>query len=310
MACLIRPGSVARLTLILGGLLGLAACATPYQARSLTGGFSDTRLDANTFRVEFLGNAYTARERVETYLLRRAAEVTLENGYDYFVLLTAGTERNVAAVTMPGTYTATTTGSAYAIGSSAYGSAVTTGTYVPGATIPVSHYGASAIVKAFKGRKPSDLASAFNAREILHYAGIPVPTTVLPVGAPPTNAPEPPRSSAAPSPDSDTLSGTYAGAVTGEQSGQRLTMRMSFTIVQQGQEVTGTWTTSGGTSGTLRGVIAESRVLTFDVTQLTPCRGDFTGTAVVESRESTLIGSYSGRGCRGPVQASFSAVRQ
>jgi hypothetical protein len=305
MACLTRLGSFPRLTLVIAALL--AGCATPYQARGLTGGFSDTRLDANTFRVEFLGNAYTARERVETYLLRRAAEVTLAHGFDYFVLLTAGTERNVSVVNMPGTYTATTTGSAYAIGSTAYGSATTTGTYLPGASIPVSHYGATAIVKAFSGEKPRDLASAFDAREILQYVASvpsgsrppasPPPAPVLAVERPPTTP-------------SDSLSGTYAGTVTGEQEGQRVTMRMSVTLIQQGQEVTGTWAASGGTSGTLHGAMAESSILTFRVKQLTPCPGEFTGTAVVAHAEPTLIGSYVGRGCRGPVQASFSAVRQ
>ena len=73
--------------------LGLAACvtATPYQplapGRSASGGFSDTRLAADRFSVTFRGNSLTSRGTVETYLLYRAAELTLEQGGDWFVMV-------------------------------------------------------------------------------------------------------------------------------------------------------------------------------------------------------------------------------
>ena len=66
------------------------------------------------------------------YLLRRAAELTLEHGADYFVVVDGDTERNILSVTTPGRYSATTTGSAYAVGSTAYGTATTIGTYTLG----------------------------------------------------------------------------------------------------------------------------------------------------------------------------------
>jgi hypothetical protein len=67
----------------------LTSCATSYQPLSFTGGYSDQRLDNNTAQVSFRGNAYTAPETVHSYLLRRCAEVTLQNGYNYFVLIDA-----------------------------------------------------------------------------------------------------------------------------------------------------------------------------------------------------------------------------
>ena len=73
--------------------LGLAACvtATPYQplvpGHGASGGFSDTRLAADRFSVTFRGNSLTSRETVETYLLYRAAELTLEQGGDWFVMV-------------------------------------------------------------------------------------------------------------------------------------------------------------------------------------------------------------------------------
>lgn len=72
------------------GLLGLAAaCATgpvyrPRGPGELVG-YTDTRLTENRYRVTFTGSTGTRREEVEDYLLRRAAEVTLENGYTHFV---------------------------------------------------------------------------------------------------------------------------------------------------------------------------------------------------------------------------------
>ncbi len=69
---------------------GLSGCVypTPYQplmrSGSTAGGYSETRIEANRWRVTFAGNAMTSRETVEGYLLFRAAEVTLQNGDDWF----------------------------------------------------------------------------------------------------------------------------------------------------------------------------------------------------------------------------------
>ncbi|MGI8841150.1 MAG: CC0125/CC1285 family lipoprotein [Caulobacteraceae bacterium] len=74
--------------LALAGGLGGCETATPYQplekGSAVSGGFTDQRLDADHFRVTFRGNALTSRETVETYLLYRAAELTLAQGFDWF----------------------------------------------------------------------------------------------------------------------------------------------------------------------------------------------------------------------------------
>lgn len=78
---------------------GLAACATatPYQpalrGASVQGGFSEIRLEDDRWRVNFAGNSLTSRERVETYLLYRAAELTLEQGFETFRTVDRDTER-------------------------------------------------------------------------------------------------------------------------------------------------------------------------------------------------------------------------
>lgn len=67
--------------------LALGACATPTPYQALEpdeGGYSEERLSEKQYRVVFRGNARTSPEQVERFLLRRAAELTLENGYDWF----------------------------------------------------------------------------------------------------------------------------------------------------------------------------------------------------------------------------------
>jgi len=87
------------LTAIAAGTLLLAGCETPTTYHPATGhgfnreGFSDQRIEANRYQVSFAGNSVTSRDRVERYLLYRAAELTVQNGYDYFTLVDRNTER-------------------------------------------------------------------------------------------------------------------------------------------------------------------------------------------------------------------------
>jgi hypothetical protein len=78
-------------------LLAACATATPYQplgapGNRTSGGFSEQQIEQNRFRVTFSGNEMTARQTVETYLLYRAAQLTAQQGYDWFV--TADRETN------------------------------------------------------------------------------------------------------------------------------------------------------------------------------------------------------------------------
>jgi hypothetical protein len=86
---------------------GLAACATPtpYQPNvrgtSTSGGYSEMRLEPNRFRVNFAGNSLTSRETVEGYLLFRAAELTVQNGYDWFAVVDRDTDKKVRSYVEP-----------------------------------------------------------------------------------------------------------------------------------------------------------------------------------------------------------------
>jgi hypothetical protein len=90
-----------RSVLVLGGFLMigiLAGCATPTPyapanpAASNHEGYTETRIEDNRYHLKFSGNVATPRETVETYMLYRAAELTLMNGFDYFTVVTRSTQ--------------------------------------------------------------------------------------------------------------------------------------------------------------------------------------------------------------------------
>lgn len=65
----------------------LVACSsTPYQPQSFRGGFSESQLDKNVFRVTFQGNAYTSIEAAQEMTLLRCAELTQRNGFTHFAI--------------------------------------------------------------------------------------------------------------------------------------------------------------------------------------------------------------------------------
>src|SRR6266849_1730058 len=106
------------------------------------------------------------------------------------------------------------------------------------------------------------------------------------------------------------LDGTYTGDITGSIRGERFRMRVTFTLVRSGNQIAGTWNTTGGSSGTVTGILAESRVTDLRARQVNPCGGEFVGAVVIEGGGSVLRGQYAGSDCGGAVTASFEAVRQ
>lgn len=86
--------------------LTLSACATatPYQpvgATSVRGGYSEERIAGERYRVTFAGNSVTSRETVEMYLLYRAAELSLQNGFECFEAQNRATDANRRYVGTP-----------------------------------------------------------------------------------------------------------------------------------------------------------------------------------------------------------------
>jgi hypothetical protein len=70
-------------------LLGLSSCMeTSYRSTgSMWTGFSDVQLAPNKFRINFNGNITDEKSKIRDFTLLRSAEVTIENGFKYFVVL-------------------------------------------------------------------------------------------------------------------------------------------------------------------------------------------------------------------------------
>ena len=90
-------GSLAALAIVSG-----CATSTPYQP-ALDGkwGFDQQQIEENRWTVSFAGNSLTDRQTVETYLLYRAAELTEQQGYDYFHVADSDTNEDRRVVASP-----------------------------------------------------------------------------------------------------------------------------------------------------------------------------------------------------------------
>jgi hypothetical protein len=164
-------------------VLGLSACetATPYQAlnpnAAYAGGYRDTRLDSNHWRVTFAGNSMTSRDTVERYLLYRAAELTTTQGFDWFEETQQATDRKTDVYVDP-YYSSWSYGYGWRPAwrfRRAYGGWATWGpgwAYDPWGPTYVStfnRYEASAEIMMGRGPKPD--ARALDAREVMMNLG-------------------------------------------------------------------------------------------------------------------------------------------
>lgn len=150
----------------------LTACAsgpTPYApAGESRYGLTEQQVESDRFRISFSGNSLTDRDTVETYLLYRAAELTLDQGYDYFRLTQRDTESDTQLV---GSSTYDRFGLRYRYYHPAYG---WYGRYDPfwnDVNIrEVTRYEAMAEIVLGRGAIP-DTPDAFNAREVIANLG-------------------------------------------------------------------------------------------------------------------------------------------
>lgn len=151
-------------------LLLLAACetSTPYQPKTAGGyGFSEQRVESNRFRIEFSGNASTTRAQVEDALLYRAADLTLANGYDYFVVADRATDANKSTYSTAPRYS-----SPFFFSGRYYSRRFGWRPWYdpfwdePYDVREVTRYEANAEIAMFKGHKPSGDPKAFDARDV------------------------------------------------------------------------------------------------------------------------------------------------
>lgn len=114
------------LSFIAVALVGLlvVACATGYHSSGYTGGYTDTQLAPDVFRVSFSGNGYTSSDRVQDFALLRAAELTIANNAQYFAVISSADQSRTDTHVTPGS--SQTSGTVSAYGNTGYYSGTTT----------------------------------------------------------------------------------------------------------------------------------------------------------------------------------------
>lgn len=125
---------------------------TPYEPFGSLGGYEDMQINENTFNVSFKGNGWTSQERASDFALLRSAELTLNNGFNYFII--AGTQDNTknASISLPSR--AYSTAGVYPYGNQLYGNQITT-TY-PGGTINISKPAITMTIMCYKEKPKMD----------------------------------------------------------------------------------------------------------------------------------------------------------
>lgn len=152
---------------IAAGLLSACATATPYQpASSDSYGFQEQRIENNRLRISFRGNTLTDRETVETYLLYRAAELTTQNGFDYFIVANRDTEERTR---LQGNGYRPRFAFDYWYFSPRRGWSPFYDPFwdEPASYREVTRYEAVAEIAMFSGQKPADDPDAFDASEVM-----------------------------------------------------------------------------------------------------------------------------------------------
>jgi len=150
----------------LAALALLAGCAgpTPYQPREDGYGYTDQALESERYRVSFAGNSSTERPTVENYLLYRAAEVTLDRGYDHFIVVERDTERSTR-------YDSATTGVGGHHLGVGFGHRHVFGGFTTTTSRPREAYTAFVNILLRSGEKPADHPHAYDAREVVDKLG-------------------------------------------------------------------------------------------------------------------------------------------
>ena len=147
---------------LLLALAFLNSCATPYQSSSFSGGYSDSRLGDNIFRVSFDGNGYTNSARAMDLALLRSAEIALQNDFRYFAIVGNDSTNSYSSFSTPQTTTTTGTVNMYGNNGFVNTHSVTSG----GQTYMISKPSTTNIITCFK-KKPKGLGAIYDASFII-----------------------------------------------------------------------------------------------------------------------------------------------
>ncbi len=170
--------------LVMGALLMTCVTPTPYQPADQRYGYSQQQIETGRYQVSFSGNSLTDQKTVENYLLFRAAEITVESGNDYFVVAARDTKEDTTYRATP--YYFPNHYFHYSLhyghspyygrygrygGYGGYGRYGGFGLGYDYYSQPITRYTATADIVTYRGDKPEDNASAYDARDVMRNLG-------------------------------------------------------------------------------------------------------------------------------------------
>ena len=158
--------SLTTVLLIVTAALILSGCSTAYQKQGFSGGFDESQLAPNVWKISFRGNAKTTKSKAEEFTLLRSADLTIQNGFEYFVLADSSSDSSYSSYTTP--TSSTTTFNANTQGNNISGIA-NTNTY-GGQTMHFSKPSTSNTVVMHK-EKPEVQGMIYDARFICNSLG-------------------------------------------------------------------------------------------------------------------------------------------
>ncbi|MBI2094932.1 MAG: hypothetical protein HYT89_02055 [Candidatus Omnitrophica bacterium] len=146
-----------RLFTLLMAVLCCSGCATGsyyYKYQGAAGGFSEVKIQDDLFKVAYSENQFVSPETAEDFALLRSADVAIQNGYKYFVILEQKSDVQKTSVDMPSYSTTMASGSIYpaTYSGSMIGNTINYG----GGTYVYSRPSTSNMIKCFK-EKPENL---------------------------------------------------------------------------------------------------------------------------------------------------------
>ena len=145
---------------------GICGCATPYQKIGFTGGYTDTKIQDDVFKVTFKGNAKLERDRAEDYGLLRCAEVTLENNYNYFVVVDAKSDSKRGAFTTPQSSYSSGSVNVHSYGNYASGSYSGNTQYYGGQTFMYDKPRVTFTIKCYKEKPELENVFVYDAEQV------------------------------------------------------------------------------------------------------------------------------------------------
>lgn len=160
------------ITLLLTVLCGCATQPTKFVQSDGPGhyGWHDSQLGPTRYRVSFAGNTNTGRDRVKDFALKRAAQLTLKQGHDWFRVVNQNTEHDTEHAPTETTSMSTPPEVTRSCGLLGCTTSVAPG--YAGVSVTTSHTSnkyVSSIEIVMGDGKPADPTTVYNARELLKF---------------------------------------------------------------------------------------------------------------------------------------------